>query len=285
MTQMSARSISTPGALGRTGAWVARVARFALAAAIAGLPLQAGADRSEESQPRIAPAESTTDAVRASPDRFRTLLENEHVRVLEYTLRPGERDQWHTHPPKVSYVVHGGRLRIHLADGSAFDTGEIAGTAAWMESVPRHYAENVGDTPVTIVLTEVKSAAMGAGDDGSRVVDAVEAFFAAAAVGDLASFHDVVTPDFEAFEVGKRYTGDELMAVLRGKQAAGTVYVWNVTEPKVSIDGRTAWVTYTNRGSITDGAGRKDLQWLESAVLRRDGDGWRMRFLHSTRVP
>lgn len=285
MTQMSARSISTRDSLGRTDAWMARVACVALAAAIAGFPLQAGADRSGESQPKIAPAEIATDVVHASPDRFRTLLENEHVRVLQYTLRPGERDQWHTHPPKVSYVVHGGRLRIHLADGSAFDTGETAGTAAWMDSVPRHYAENVGDTPVTIVLTEVKSAVIESGDEGARVVDAVEAFFAAAAVGSLANFQAVVTPDFEAFEVGKRYTGDELMAVLRGKQAAGTVYVWNVMEPKVSIDGRTAWVTYTNRGSITDRAGSKDVQWLESAVLLRDGDGWRMRFLHSTRVP
>ena len=43
-------------------------------------------------------------------------LENENVRVLEYVLEPGERDQWHTHPAKVSYV-RGGELRIHLADG------------------------------------------------------------------------------------------------------------------------------------------------------------------------
>jgi ketosteroid isomerase-like protein len=136
-----------------------------------------------------------------------------------------------------------------------------------------------------IVLTEVKFAAMDAKQDVSRVVDAVKEFFAAAAVGDLARVHTVVTPDFEAFEVGKRFTGDELIALLRGKQAAGTVYVWNVTEPKVRIDGRTAWVTYTNRGSITDGAGRREMQWLESVVLQQEDGGWRMRFLHSTRVP
>ena len=50
------------------------------------------------------------DAVKASPANFRLLLENEHVRVVEYALRAGERDQWHTHPARVSYVVSGGTV-------------------------------------------------------------------------------------------------------------------------------------------------------------------------------
>ena len=98
------------------------------------------------------------DPVMVSPKRFRILLDNEHVRVVEYVLRPGERDQWHTHPPKVSYVVSGGELRIHLADGTSFLSHEKEGTAVWMDAVPRHYAENVGTTPVRIVLVEVKSS-------------------------------------------------------------------------------------------------------------------------------
>ena len=96
------------------------------------------------------------DPLVASPGNFKKLLENERVRVLEYTLQPGERDQWHTHPPKVSYVVSGGELRIHLADGTSFASDEKEGTAVWMKAVPRHYAENVGGTPVRIVLVEVK---------------------------------------------------------------------------------------------------------------------------------
>ena len=98
------------------------------------------------------------DAATVSPDRFKVLLENEHVRVLEYALQPGERDQWHTHPAKVSYVVEGGELRIHLADGTSFLSTEGQGTATWMDALPRHYAENTGKTPVRIVLVEVKRA-------------------------------------------------------------------------------------------------------------------------------
>lgn len=98
------------------------------------------------------------DAVLVSPDRFKVLLDNEHVRVIEYALLPGERDQWHTHPPKVSYVVTGGTLRITTEDGQSFLTDEKAGSATWMDALGRHYAQNVGKTPVRIVLVEIKSA-------------------------------------------------------------------------------------------------------------------------------
>ena len=97
------------------------------------------------------------DAVLVSPDRFKVLLENEHVRVIEYALLPGERDQWHTHPPKVSYVVTGGTLRITTEDGQSFLTEEKAGSATWMDALGRHYAQNVGKTPVRIVPVEVKN--------------------------------------------------------------------------------------------------------------------------------
>ena len=101
-------------------------------------------------------AAAAQDPVAVSPDRFTVLLDNAHVRVVEYVLQPGERDQWHTHPPKVSYVVSGGTLRITTEDSQSFLAEEKAGTASWMEALGRHYAENVGSTPVRIVLVEVK---------------------------------------------------------------------------------------------------------------------------------
>jgi len=99
------------------------------------------------------------DALIASPDIYTLLLENEHVRVLEYLIEPGEREAWHTHPPKAVYVASGGKLRIITEDGSSFVVDENTGDAAWMNAVGRHYGENVGTTPIRIVLMEVKSLA------------------------------------------------------------------------------------------------------------------------------
>src|SRR5687768_9352594 len=96
------------------------------------------------SLPTFARAQSTAeiDAVAVSPNHYKILLENEHVRVVEYTLQPGERDNWHTHPPKTSYVVNGGTFRIHFSDGSSVVSEAKKGTAVWADTVPRHYAEN-----------------------------------------------------------------------------------------------------------------------------------------------
>jgi len=109
-------------------------------------------------------ADTAIDAIVASPDKFKVLLENDNVRVIAYELLPGQRDQWHTHPPKVSYVIAGGTLRITTGDGSSFDITETNGTATWMDALGRHFAENVGSTPVRILLVEVKAAARDHGD-------------------------------------------------------------------------------------------------------------------------
>ncbi|MBS1575941.1 MAG: hypothetical protein JST09_11620 [Bacteroidetes bacterium] len=96
------------------------------------------------------------DAVKASPGIFKILFENEQVRVIEYSLKPGRKDNWHTHPPKSSYVVTGGQLTVHFENGDSIFADEKAGTASWMDYVGKHYVENTGPSTVTIILTEIK---------------------------------------------------------------------------------------------------------------------------------
>jgi quercetin dioxygenase-like cupin family protein len=96
------------------------------------------------------------DPVAVSPDKYKIVLDNEQVRVVEYSLKPGEKDNPHTHPAKVSYVLSGGTLRIFPEGGNAFSSDENTGDVAWMNPVPRHFVENTGTTPVRIVLFEIK---------------------------------------------------------------------------------------------------------------------------------
>ena len=103
------------------------------------------------------PAMVNIDALTASPANFKLLLENEHVRVLEYTLEPGKKDEWHTHPAKSSYIVTGGKLKVYLENGDTILAEDKDGTAAWRDAVGKHYVENVGKTTVKIILTEIKS--------------------------------------------------------------------------------------------------------------------------------
>jgi ketosteroid isomerase-like protein len=121
--------------------------------------------------------------------------------------------------------------------------------------------------------------------DQARIVDAVSTIFDAALTDDVAKFDSVIAPDFYMYDVGARFNGDSIMALIKAQHIAGKRYKWKVTEPDVHISGKTAWIAYVNRGSITDASGTANQTWLESAFLEKQAGAWKIVFMHSTRVP
>ena len=83
-------------------------------------------------------------------------LENPRVRVLEATLKPGDKEQTHSHPAYVIYVVAGGKFRNHAQDGTVTDGEFKTGDVIYRESVT-HWAENTGDTTIRLELVELKN--------------------------------------------------------------------------------------------------------------------------------
>lgn len=129
---------------------------LAVAAALALPSLGAAA-----AQPAASPPPQTTgpvDALTAAPGNFKLLLNNDQVRVLQYTLLPGARDKWHTHPPRVGHVLSGAKIRVTRADGTHADYDEKTGDTYWGEFLPLHDTQNIGTTPYVAVLVEVKGA-------------------------------------------------------------------------------------------------------------------------------
>ena len=117
-----------------------------------------------------------------------------------------------------------------------------------------------------------------------KVVETMRSLIVAVANDDENQFHTITSPDFYAFDGGRKITGDELMTLIKDAHAAGKVYTWQVTEPQVHVEGQMAWITYFNRGSLQDASGKKDFVWLESAVLHKSAGAWRIQFVHSTRA-
>ena len=122
------------------------------------------------------------------------------------------------------------------------------------------------------------------GSDKSQVTEVGRSMFAALAANDAAKFRATSTPDFYAFDVGTRFSGDDMLELIKTAHAKGNVYVWTVNEPDVHVSGDVAWIAYVNRGSIKDSSGTEDITWLESAFLQKEKEAWRIRFLHSTRA-
>jgi quercetin dioxygenase-like cupin family protein len=82
-------------------------------------------------------------------------MENPRVRVLEATLKPGDKEKTHSHPAYVIYVLAGGKFRNHAADGTVTDGEFKTGDVIYRDPVT-HWAENIGDTTIRLVLVELK---------------------------------------------------------------------------------------------------------------------------------
>jgi len=84
-------------------------------------------------------------------------LENSRVRVLEATLKPGDKEKTHSHPAYVIYVIAGGKFRNHAADGTVTDGEFKTGDVIYRDPITQHWAENIGDTTIRLELVELKN--------------------------------------------------------------------------------------------------------------------------------
>ena len=83
-------------------------------------------------------------------------MENSRVRVLEATLKPGEKEKTHSHPAYVVYVIAGGKVRSHGADGTVTETEFRTGDVIYRDPLT-HWAENIGNTTIRLELVELKN--------------------------------------------------------------------------------------------------------------------------------
>ena len=86
---------------------------------------------------------------------IRVRFENDRVRVLEAILPPGVKEQVHSHPAYVIYVLEGGRYRNYASDGKITE-GELKSGEVLFREPLTHAAENIGDKPLHMILVELK---------------------------------------------------------------------------------------------------------------------------------
>ena len=102
------------------------------------------------------------DAVVAAPRHHIVLLENEHVRVLDTRIEPGETTPVHTHRwPSVYHIISFTVFVRRDANGNVLvDTRQKpkgpTPKATWSEPLPPHSLENVGDVAIHVVSVEIK---------------------------------------------------------------------------------------------------------------------------------
>jgi len=119
----------------------------------------AGASRLCTQEP-MTPSGSSIAYAGADPtvtdaDKYKTVFENERVRVLRYHDAPGDKTHQHLHPASVLYALSAFRRRLTFPDGTTkereFKPGDVM-------SIPpqTHVGENIGTTDTEVLLVEMK---------------------------------------------------------------------------------------------------------------------------------
>ena len=96
------------------------------------------------------------DPVKLSPNLYKVLLENEHVRVLDFRAKAGEKEPMHSHPAVVVYVFSGSKVRFTMPDGKTVERESKPGTAIW-NGPETHAYENLGPGEVHVLIIELKA--------------------------------------------------------------------------------------------------------------------------------
>jgi len=91
-------------------------------------------------------------------DNYKVLLENERARVLDFKLRKGATEDFHSHPAAVTYVLQGFKIRFKFPDGTTRIREAKAGDVFYSEAVA-HSPENIGDTDAHGLFVEFKGPA------------------------------------------------------------------------------------------------------------------------------
>lgn len=96
------------------------------------------------------------DAVQTDGDKYRVVLENACVRVLDYRDQPGQHTHAHHHPAFVLVAMSPFKRTLTLPDGKVLTRQFNGGEAMWSPA-QTHVGENIGATPTHVLIVELKA--------------------------------------------------------------------------------------------------------------------------------
>jgi hypothetical protein len=111
------------------------------------------------------PWPESLDALVAAPQHHSVLLENEHVRVVHTHIRIGDFVPVHTHrwPGVVHMLSWSDFVRRDENGNVLFDSrlgppSDKISAVQWIEPLPPHSVENVGDADISMYIVEIKGS-------------------------------------------------------------------------------------------------------------------------------
>jgi len=98
--------------------------------------------------------EKSRDPMKVAKNVYKFIMENDRVRVLEASFKPGDKAIMHDHPDHVVYVLNDGK--INLKSSGKTDVLDLKKGQAVFLKAQSHEAENTGKTDLHLLVVELK---------------------------------------------------------------------------------------------------------------------------------
>ena len=96
------------------------------------------------------------NAVTADPKHYTVEFENDVIRIVRIKYGPGETSTMHSHDANCAIFLNDGNMRMELPDGSSTAVPPSPMGTVQCSDAEAHLPTNLGDTPVELVLVEMK---------------------------------------------------------------------------------------------------------------------------------
>jgi beta-alanine degradation protein BauB len=211
-------------------------------------------------------AATAQDPVPIYPANYTVLIENDQVRVMDFKLRKGDTEDFHSHPAHVLYVLEPFKIRFSFPDGRTGMREVKAGEVLFSEAVI-HSPVNIGDTDAHGILIELKSP------DARRAIG-----------GAVAGLDEVLTA--VTFIQGRPGKGAEVKRELLSLTAPTRAESGNLAyDLYQSVDRPDRFMRYEvwrDAGALET---HKETPHLRASFERRKNEGWMTEITRWVRVP
>jgi ketosteroid isomerase-like protein len=137
---------------------------------------------------------------------------------------------------------------------------------------------------LVILSLIVLSACLPRTNESPEIEKTITGLFDAMSAADLVKLADFLCDDFQLAEAGMVMSKQEAVDLLKGSVNTEAQRTHKITVIRTHIDGSFAWIAYWNEARIVSEEKTREVKWLETAVLRKEKNEWKLEFLQSTKL-
>lgn len=140
-------------------------------------------------------------------------------------------------------------------------------------------------TLIFLVMVQPARAQEAASKDQQAVQQTINHLFDALSDRDATSLKKFCTSDIVFYEYGQTWNLDTLiMKAITQNTATDFKRVNTLVFLDTQIHNDIAWATYNNKAEISQNGRQLTIIWLETVILVKQNNEWKMKLLHSTQV-